>query len=77
MNDPPSCIFDGKVMHADDTSLSNKGETTEDIKTKLMPDLSRICNWLKINKLNLNATYTENWESISYQGGWKFDQESA
>ena len=60
MNDLPSCIFYGKVtMYADDTSLSNKGKTIEDIKTKLNPDLSRICNWLKMKKLNLNAIKTE------------------
>ena len=76
--------FYGKVtMYADDTSLSNEGKTIEDIKTKLMPDLSRICNWLRINKLNLDVIKTEFMfmgtrkntlkilEYINHQGGWK------
>ena len=54
MNDLPACIQDGRVtMYADDTSLSNKGKTIEDIENKLIPDLSRICSWLQVNKLNL------------------------
>ena len=64
MNDLPECIWDGRVtMYADDTSLSNKGKTIEDIENKLLckliPDLSRICSWLQVNKLNLNAIKTE------------------
>ena len=60
MNDLPACIRDGRVtMYADDTSLSNKGKTIEDIENKLIPDLSRICSWLQVNKLNLNAIKTE------------------
>ena len=60
MNDLPACIQDGRVtMYADDTSLSNKGKTIEDIENKLIPDLSRICSWLQVNKLNLNAIKTE------------------
>ena len=46
-------------MYADDTSLSNKGKTIEDIENKLIPNLSRICSWLQVNKLNLNAIETE------------------
>ena len=64
MNDLPECIWDGRVtMYADDTSLSNKGKTIEDIENKLLckliPDLSRICSWLQVNKLNLNPIKTE------------------
>ena len=60
MNDLPECIRDGRVtMYADDTSLSNKGKAIEDIENKLIPDLSRICSWLQVNKLNLNAIKTE------------------
>ena len=60
MNDLPACIWDGRgTMYADDTSLSNKGKTIEDIENKLIPDLSRICSWLQVNKLNLNAMKTE------------------
>ena len=56
MNDLPACIQDGRVtMYADDTSLSNKGKMIEDIENKLIPDLSRICSWLQVNKLNLNT----------------------
>ena len=59
MNDLPACIWDGRVtMYADDTGLSNKGKTIEDIENKLIPDLSRICSWLQVNKLNLNAIKT-------------------
>ena len=56
MNDLPACIQDGRVtMCADDTSLSNKGKMIEDIENKLIPDLSRICSWLQVNKRNLNV----------------------
>ena len=36
MNDLPACIWDGRVtMYPDDTSLSNKGKTIEDIEINL------------------------------------------
>ena len=59
-NDLPSCVENGHItMHADDTSASNSIKSYNDIKVIVIPNLISICDWLKANKLSLNAIKTE------------------
>ena len=46
-------------MYADDTSSSTRVNDVKDIETKVIPDLIKICDWLKANKFSLNALKTE------------------
>ena len=46
-------------MYADDTSISNSVKTCEDINEKVIPNMLQISDWLKANKLSLNAIKTE------------------
>ena len=46
-------------MYADDTSSSTRVNDVKHIETKVIPDLIKICDWLKANKLSLNALKTE------------------
>ena len=56
MNDLPKSIENGHVtMYADDTESSTVVNTCNDIIEKVIPDLMRICDWLKENRLSLNA----------------------
>ena len=60
MNDIPQCVKDSKLAnYADDTRVGNNVKTTDDIRECLLPDLLKICNWLKANKLCLNIMKTE------------------
>ena len=60
MNDLPESIENGYVtMYADDTESSTVVNTCNDIIEKVIPDLIKICDWLKANKLSLNAVKTE------------------
>ena len=46
-------------MYADHTSLCRAFKTISDLQEKLIPAFSRVCEWLKRNKLSLNAVKTE------------------
>ena len=60
MNDLPKSIENGYItMYADDTESSTVVKTCNDITEKVIPDLMKICDWLKANKLSLNAIKTE------------------
>ena len=60
MNDFPHCIENGHVtMYADDTSTSCEVKSLHDITVKVIPDLVKLCDWLKSNKLSLNMIKTE------------------
>ena len=41
------------------TSSSTWVNGVKDIETKVIPDLIKICDWLKANNLSLNALKTE------------------
>ena len=59
MKDLPKSIENGYVtMYADDTS-STVVNTCNDIIEKVIPDLMKICDWLKANRLSLNDVKTE------------------
>ena len=60
MNDVPHCIENGHVtMYADDTSTSCEVKSVHDITVKVIPDLLKLCDWLKSNKHSLNMIKTE------------------
>ena len=46
-------------MYADDKSSSTTVETCDDIKGKVIPNFFSVIDWLKANKLSLNAVKTE------------------
>ena len=46
-------------MYADDTSTSCEVKSVHDITVKVIPDLVKLCDWLKSNKLSLNMIKTE------------------
>ena len=60
MNDLPKSIENGYVtMYADDTESSTVVNTCNDVIEKVIPDLTKICDRLKANRLCLNAVKTE------------------
>ena len=60
INDLPNCVENGYVtIYADDTSSSTLVRGSRDIEAKVLPDLIQITDWLRANKLSLNALKTE------------------
>ena len=60
INDFPSSVENGHItMYANDTSSSTKVNDVKDLETKAIPDLIKICDWLKADKLSLNPLKTE------------------
>ena len=60
MNDLPKSIENGYVtMYTDDTESSAVVNICNDIIEKVIPDLMKICDWLKANRLRINAVKTE------------------
>ena len=73
-NDLPSCVENGHItMYADDTSASNSIKSCDDIEVNVIPNLISICDWLKANKLSLNAIKTEFMLMGSVYSNRKFD----
>ena len=46
-------------MYADDTSTLCEVKSVHDITVKVIPDLVKLCDWLKSNKFSLNMIKTE------------------
>ena len=60
MTDLPNAVKSADIcMYADNTSMSSTIKNTSDLETKIIPEFFNICNWLKTNKLTLNALKTE------------------
>ena len=60
INDLPNCVENGRItIYADDTSSSTRVLDLKDIERKVIPDLIKICDWLKADKLSRNALKTE------------------
>ena len=60
MNDLPLTVKEADTtMYADDTSLSKGFKTTDELKEQLIPAFCKVCEWLKCNRLSLNALKTE------------------
>ena len=47
------------AMYADDTNITTKGETIEELEGKLNCELNNVHNWLIANKLTINVSKTE------------------
>ena len=74
MNDLLSCLSNRHMtMYADDTSSSKAVRTLDEIREYVIPSLQKISDWLKANKLSLNAVKTEFMISGSYQRIKTFD----
>ena len=60
MNDLPLAVKEADItMYAVDTSLSKGFKTTDELKEQLIPAFCKVCEWLKCNRLSLNALKTE------------------
>ena len=60
MNDLPHCVKNTDVtMYADDTSATTAIRDLSDITSQVIPNLIKISDWLKANRLNLNTLKTE------------------
>ena len=59
MNDLPLAVKEANITMYDDTSLSKGFKTTNGLKEQLVPAFCKVCEWLKCNKLSLNALKTE------------------
>ena len=61
MNDLPNKVEGTKIkMYADDTNLTKQFTLLRDIKTELIPEFEKVCQWLETNKLmSLNTMKTE------------------
>ena len=60
-------------MYADDTNVSNSIISCNEIEVNVIPNLISICDWLKTNKLSLNAIKTEFILMSSAYNNRKFD----
>ena len=60
LNDLPLAVKDAEItLYADDTSLYKAFKNIMDLNETLVPAFSDICDWLKCNKLSLNAIKSE------------------
>ena len=60
MNDLPPCVKDVNVTkYAEDTSLDKTIRTSQELRQELVLAFAKVCEWLKSNKLRLNAVKTE------------------
>ena len=56
MNDLPNMVNTANIsMYADDTDLLARTKNGSDISSKQVPEFLKICEWLRSNKLSLNA----------------------
>ena len=59
-NDLPLAVKDAEItLYADDTSLYKAFKNIKELNETLVPAFSNICDWLKCNKLSLNAIKSE------------------
>ena len=60
INDLPGCLLHTKAhMYADDTTIYASSVSTAELYAKVNNDLTRVMNWLLVNKLSLNVTKAE------------------
>ena len=56
MNDIPAFVQETNItMYSDDTSLHKAFWTSDALKLEMIPAFSRVCKWLRNNKLSLNT----------------------
>ena len=54
MNDLPAFVQEANItMYADDTSLDKAYRTSQELQEKMIPAFSKVCKWLRNNKLSL------------------------
>ena len=60
MNDLPDFVQEANItMYADDTSLDRAFQTSQELQEEMIPAFSKVCKWLRNNKLSLNTVKTE------------------
>ena len=60
LNDLPLAVKDAEItLYADDTSLYKAFKNIKELNETIVPAFSNICDWLKCNKLSLNAIKSE------------------
>ena len=60
MNDLPLFVKDAEItMYVDDTSLFKAFTTINQLQEELISAFTKVCEWLKNNKLSLNTVKTE------------------
>ena len=60
MNDLPPFVQETNItMYADDTSLHKAFWTSRELKEEMIPAFSKVCEWLRNNKISLNTVKTE------------------
>ena len=60
MNDLPAFVQEASItMYADDTGLDKAFRTSQELQEEMIPVFSKICKWLRSNKLSLNTVKTE------------------
>ena len=56
MNDLPAFVQEANIaMYTDDTSLHKAFRTSHELKEEIIPAFSKVCKWVRNNKLNLNT----------------------
>ena len=60
MNDLPAFVQEANItMYADDTSLDKAFRTSQELQEEMIPAFSKVCKWLRNNKLSLNTVETD------------------
>ena len=60
MNDLPAFVQEANItMYADDTSLDKAFRTSQGLQEEMIPTFSKVCKWLRNNKLSLSTVKTE------------------
>ena len=60
MNDLPAFVQEASItMYTDDTSLHKAFRTSYELKEEIIPAFSKVCKWLRNNKLSLNTVKSE------------------
>ena len=60
MNDLPAFVQESNItMYADDTSLDKAFRTSKELQEEMIPAFSKVCKWLRNNKLSLITVKTE------------------
>ena len=60
MNDLPAFVQEANItMYIDDTSLHKAFRISHELKEEMIPVFSKVCKWLRNNKLSLNTVKTK------------------
>ena len=60
MNDLPAFVQEANItMYADDTKLDKAFRISEELQEEMIPAFSKVCKWLRNNKLSHNTVKAE------------------